>query len=92
MMWWSQGGWNIGDWLAMSFMMVFFWGLLIALVLWLVRGNRYTHGPADLAVGDPTQRADVLLAEQFARGEIDEDQFATQRQVLPSAGHRASST
>lgn len=92
MMWWSQGGWDIGDWLAMSFMMVFLWGLLIALVLWLVRGNRYKHCPADLSVGDPTQRADVLLAEQFARGEIDENEFATRRQVLPSAGHRPSST
>ncbi len=89
MMWWNHDGWNTGDWLAMSFMMVIFWGLLIALVLWLMRGNHRQRGPADLSVGDSTRRADVLLADQFARGEIDEDEFTKRRQVLHSASHRS---
>lgn len=88
MMWWNHDGWNTGEWLAMGFMMVIFWGLLIALVLWLVRGNRHQRGPADLSVGDPTQRADVVLADQFARGEIDEDEFTKRRQVLHAASGR----
>lgn len=88
MMWWNHGGWGAGDWLAMSFMMVVFWGLLIALVVWLVRGNRPERGPADHPAIDPTQRADEVLAEQFARGEIDEDEFTNRRQVLHSTSRR----
>jgi putative membrane protein len=88
MMWWNHGGWGAGDWLAMSFMMVVFWGLLIALVVWLVRGNRPGYGSEDRPASDPTQRADDVLAERFARGEIDEDEFTKRRQVLHPTSRR----
>lgn len=88
MMWWNQDGPNTGDWFVMSFMMVIFWGLLVALVLWLVRGNRRDHRTAAHLVGESTQRADVVLADQFARGEIDEDEFTKRRQVLHATSHR----
>jgi len=32
-MMWDHGGWDDGDWLAMSLMMVVFWGLLAAACL-----------------------------------------------------------
>lgn len=87
MMWWNDGSWGAGDWLAMSFMMVVFWGLLIALVVWLVRGNRPDRG-AERPASDTAQRADEVLAELFARGEIDEDEFTMRRQVLHSTSRR----
>ena len=30
-------GWDVGDWLAMSLLMIVFWGALLALVVWAVR-------------------------------------------------------
>jgi putative membrane protein len=87
MMWWNHGGWGAGDWLAMSFMMVVFWGLVIALVVAVVRSAHSDrgsqHGPADTIA----QRADEVLAERFARGEIDEDEYTHRRTVLHTTGH-----
>ncbi len=74
MMWgWGNGmGW--GGWLAMSLMMVVFWGLIIALVVWAVRQFRPT----------PEHRSSALsvLEERFARGEIDREEFDQRRAVL----------
>ena len=77
-------GW--GAWLAMSLSFIVFWGLLIALVVWLVRTFRadttgVTQGQPP-AVGG---RADEVLAERFARGEIDAEEFTQRRAVLHSA-------
>ena len=40
MMGWGDGGWGAGDWVAMSAMMVLFWGAVIALGLWVARSVR----------------------------------------------------
>lgn len=60
-------------------MMMLSWLVVIALAMWLVlylRPNQST--------GAPTRRQDAeeLLAERFARGEIDEDEFTRRRDVL----------
>lgn len=84
MLWWNHGGWDAGDWLAMSFMMVVFWGLLFGLVAWLIRGAR---DRSSVSTGERGQvaRADEVLAERFARGEIDENEFTRSRAVLRSS-------
>ena len=88
MMWWGHGAWGAGDWLAMSLMMAVFWGLLIALVIWLVRsyGDEPTRSTEP---GTGTERADEVLAERFARGEIDEEEFTARRDTLHSASGRS---
>lgn len=63
MMWWNHGGWDAGDWLAMSFMMVIFWGGLIALVVWLARSARDRSGPS-IGQPDAAHRADDVLSER----------------------------
>lgn len=80
MMGWD-GTWGIGGWLAMGLMMVVFWGGLIALVVLLVRGSFRT---GQTTTTTPPQRdAGDLLAERYARGEIDdEDEFTRRREVL----------
>ena len=88
MMWWNHGGWDAGDWLAMIFMMVVFWGLLIAAVVWLVHSFRSDRAHAQRPADTPAQAADELLAGRFARGEIDEDEYTRRREVL----HRAART
>jgi len=82
MMGWDDG-WGAGGWLVMSLMMVMMVGLwvgLIAFVAWLVRGSRH-EGPRE-AMGDPADRADELLAQRFARGEIEEEEFVRRRELL----------
>lgn len=71
MMWWG-GDWSWGAWLLMVAMMLGFWALVIWAVTSFVRGGR---------AGLPRGAEDVL-AERFARGEIDEDEFQRRREVL----------
>jgi putative membrane protein len=87
MMWWNDGGWGAGAWFLMSLMMILFWGALVALAVWLVRTLRTDQSPAP-APHFSTARADEVLAERFARGEIDEDEFKRRRALL----HSGSST
>ena len=65
MMWWNHSAWGFGDWLAMSLMMVVFWGLLVALVVWLVRGFRNERTPASGGHRPANDRADELLADRL---------------------------
>jgi putative membrane protein len=82
MMWWNHGGWGAGDWLAMSFTMLVFWGLLTVLVIWLVRSSRSEQDSEHASTRTAEQRADDRLAERFARGEIDEAEFVHRRELL----------
>jgi len=80
MMGWNNGGWGAGQWVAMSLMMLIFWVAVIALGVWLVRSVRSTPTTPEAAtVSDGAQR---LLAERFARGEIDETEFTRSRTLL----------
>lgn len=87
MMWWNHGGWGAGDWLAMVFMMLIFWGAVIALVVWLVRSSRSAPSTGDQRPA--TDRADELLAGRFARGEIDEAEFTRSRTLLHAPSGRS---
>lgn len=85
---WHDGSWDAGDWVAMSTMMLLFWIGLIALVIWLARlgssrDPRGTHGSSL----PPTP--DEILADRFARGEIDEDEFLRRRRMLHDSGSTA---
>ena len=75
MMWYDHGSWGAGDWVAMSVMMLVFWGGLIALVVFLVRGGR-SRSP------EPPRTPDEMLADRFARGEIDDEEFTRRRELL----------
>ena len=79
MMDWGNGGWGAGEGFVMSTMMVLFLGAIIASVVWITGRWRTERGSS----GDE-DRADVLLAERFARGEIDGEEFARSRELLHS--------
>ncbi|MBA2948903.1 SHOCT domain-containing protein [Streptomyces himalayensis] len=83
MMFWFDhgvGGWG---WLAMSITMILFWALIITAAVLLFRAlgrqREHTHTPAGPA---PEQ----TLAERFARGEIDEEEYRRRLAVLRDAG------
>ena len=88
MMYWGNG---IGGW-GMALMTVgtlLFWGLIIAGVVALVR---YTRGGAGEQDGSAAERPTPqrLLAERFARGEIDDEEYTRRLRVLngPAAAGR----
>lgn len=74
-MWWYDGDWGWGAWLAMTASMLAFWGLVIWAILALVRGSAGEGARRDTT---PEQ----ILAERFARGEIDEDEYRRRLDAL----------
>lgn len=70
----GMGGWGF---LLMAIGMILFWGVIIAgllaLVRYLGRANSRPVGPS---------AAEHVLAERFARGEIDEAEFQQRLRVL----------
>jgi putative membrane protein len=81
MMSWHNGG-SGGQWAAMTVMMIVGLGLLVAFFLWIARSSRDESQPISTTEPTPPDSADRLLAERFARGEIDEDEFTRSRTVL----------
>ena len=80
MMFWSDHDLSGWGWVAMVTGMVVFGGLLIALLVMLARGlNR----PADQASG-PRLSPEQLLAERFARGDIEDEEY--RRRLATLAG------
>jgi putative membrane protein len=83
MMWWYGPGVSGWGWFWMVFSMVVFWGLLITLAVVLVRGLNRPAGPPDQ---QPRPTPEQLLAERFARGEIDEDEYHRRLDALQRRG------
>jgi putative membrane protein len=83
MMYWFDGSWGWGGWLLMALSMTAFWCLLVWLAVTLTRSIR---PPTPRDRPDPA----ALLAERFARGEIDEHEYRRRLEVLQnphSAAH-----
>ncbi len=79
MMW--DNGWGAGQWVAMSVMMVLFWGLIVAGIIALVHATRSDrHTPPAPAPHESSARR--ILDERFARGELDADEYAHRRDLL----------
>ena len=85
MMFWYGDGMNGWGHAAMAVSMVLFWGLVIAGVVVLVRYlGRDTQSP----LSSPPHRhtPEQVLAERFARGDIDEDEYRRRCELLRSGG------
>lgn len=68
---WHWNGMGVWGWL----MMVAFWVVVIALVIWMVRS---TGG----STRSDENQALRILDERFARGEIEQDEYQERRRVL----------
>lgn len=78
---WGRGyahmGWGVGHGLLGGFMMLVFWGVIIALIVMAVRwlsGNGQGGGKSSEAMD--------ILKSRFAKGEIDEDEFRKRKVAL----------
>ena len=72
---------GMGSW-AMAWMIVsnvVFWALLVVVAVLLARATRRGQGASPSTTTATPQQ---LLAERFARGEIDEDEYTRRLQVL----------
>ena len=80
-----HGGWGAGTswvgWLGMGLMMLVFWGLLAAAVVWVVRsvGAGRTDRIVEVRAGSDALR---ILDERLARGEVTEDEYTRRRDLL----------
>jgi len=86
MMYWGNGmgGWGM---VLMTFSGLLFWGLIITGIVLLVRSMGRVGQPGSAATQTPTQTPtpQQVLADRFARGEIDEDEYTRRLQVLHAA-------
>ena len=92
MMWWDHSGWDGGDWFAMSVMMLGFWGLIAALVVWVVRSSPHMPARPRSEQGFTTRSVDEMLAERLARGEIDETELTRIRELLDASSGGSTPT
>ncbi|MFL6115105.1 MAG: SHOCT domain-containing protein [Catenulispora sp.] len=82
-------GW--GGWVLWALFMAALWALVIVAIVWLVRGlsgRGRGYGPAAAMTGPVTWRgsgtaaAERILAERFAQGQIDEEEYRARLGVL----------
>jgi putative membrane protein len=66
-------------WVGMTIGMILFWGLLIAIILFAVRAFTRVPDQGDRSSGPS---AEELLAERFARGEIDDEEYRQRLSTL----------
>ncbi len=77
MMYWNDGGgWSWIGWLTMTIVMFGFWGLVAWVIVSLARGSSGSR--------PPERSPEDILAERFARGEIDQDEYAQRLNALRS--------
>ena len=78
---WMWHGWGWGGWVLMSLAMVAFWALVITAIVVTVRYLAGTDGRRNAPTLEP-RTAEDLLAERFARGEIDDEEYRRRLTVL----------
>jgi putative membrane protein len=82
MMMWYGGDWGWAGWILMTVGMVAFWALVITVVVLAVRYLAGPRGTAASLSGSGQARAQGVLAERFARGEIDENEYRQRLSLL----------
>lgn len=90
MMYWYGNG--IGGWgyALMAIGMALFWGAVIFGIVALVRYGRRDGPQRREPAEPPAPGPERLLAERFARGEIDEDEYLQRLTSLRAAGPAAA--
>ena len=80
MMFWYDHDLSVWGWVGMILTMLAFWGLVVAAVVWLVGAT----GSRDRRPSGPEE----LLAERFARGDIDDAEYRDRLAALRGQARR----
>ena len=82
---WGMHGGDVGFgwWLVMTLGMLVFWGGVIAVVVWALRGGA-SSDPESAPASDPSARE--ILDRRLAEGTIDVEEYERRRQLLDDAG------
>ena len=80
-MWWHDG-WS-GWWFVMPLMMVVFWVAVVCVVVSFMQGR---PGP-DPTSGTRPAGPEEVLAQRYARGEIDDDEYSHRLDILHGTRH-----
>lgn len=90
-MFWYGNGMSSWGYTLMTVSMVLFWGLVIFGVVALIR--YLTRAPQRSAGAEaPRPAPEQILAERFARGEIDEQEYRSRLATLSGSPNSASGT
>ena len=85
MTYWNQHNMSGWEWFAMSIGSVLLWAVLLTVAVLLVRNQIHSSRRSNtLAAPSPGQ----VLADRFARGEIDEEDYRNRLAVLRTDGSR----
>lgn len=79
-MYWNHDGMTGWGWFAMSLSTILFWAALVLVGVLLFRA--LNRGPRDAHTPAGGSGPEQVLAERFARGEIDEDEYRRRLAVL----------
>jgi putative membrane protein len=82
---WHHGDVGIGWWIVMMLGMVVFWGAVVALVVWLLRGGLGVRGDAEAQKEEPLE----LLRRRLADGSVSVEEFEQRRALLEDADRPA---
>ena len=77
---WHDYGSGAATWEFMVVGMLLFWTFVAVSVVFLIRRSGGMESPEPR--GDGTDRAEMTIRARYARGEIDEEDFAPRRDVL----------
>ena len=85
--WGHMGGWSLGWGIFGMLMMVAFWGAIILLVVFAIRGSVFRGDQVAMTRPPQQDRAMTILQERYARGEINRDDFEERRRALNDPLH-----
>jgi len=88
-MWYGDhvSGWGYA---LMTVSTVVFWALVVACIVALVRYLGRSGQPTWPPPTEPSLTPEQVVAERFARGEIDEDEYRKRLDTLRSASHHSA--
>jgi putative membrane protein len=83
----GDGSWSWGWGIFGMLMMAVFWGGILLLFFYAIRGSFGQRNDTPATGGGQQDRALTILQERYARGEIDRDEFEERRRTLDSPLH-----
>ena len=90
MMYWNSDHMSGWGYATVSISMVVFWGLVIFTVIMLIRYVNNPEHRTDSSLPAAPTPPERLLAERYARGEINEEEYRTRRDTLRDTPPRDS--